>query len=71
MEDYEAITVAIGMIDAAILQLNSCDHNGPARIILHDTRNVLNAERVAMLGNGSQRPFDALEALEFKRHVTC
>lgn len=64
MEEYEAITIAIGMIDAAIDQLESCDLESPSRIILHETRNALNAERVAMLGNGAQRPYSALEALE-------
>ncbi|MGH1330756.1 MAG: hypothetical protein ACRBBK_07740 [Paracoccaceae bacterium] len=67
MEEYEALVAAIVMIDGAIQNLEDVDHEGPARIILNDTRNVLNAERVAMLGNGAQRPFSALEALEGKQ----
>ncbi|ARE40888.1 hypothetical protein RGUI_2747 [Rhodovulum sp. P5] len=56
-DPYEALTVAMTLIDAALVALGDHDE-APA---LLDCRNRINSERVALLGNGAARPFSVAD----------
>lgn len=53
-EPYEALVVAISMIDAAIEHLGEDDEEVEG---LNETRNRLNDRRIELLGGGLGRPF--------------
>jgi hypothetical protein len=55
--EYEGLVAATAMIDAVIQILDDCDICHDERDALHDMRNDMNKDRVALLGNGAKRPF--------------
>lgn len=56
-EPYEAYVAAQSHLDAAIDVLRGSVDEDEVCADLHRIRNALNAERLALLGNGKERPF--------------
>ena len=56
-EEYESLTVAIALSDAAIEKLEGADIQDEAASILNGLRNDLNTDRILCLGNGADRPW--------------
>lgn len=65
-EPYEAVTVAIAHLDAAIDTLGHSERTRP----IYALRTELNHERLELLGNGRNRPFWVGEALQSKEPST-
>jgi hypothetical protein len=56
-EPYEAYVVAQAHLDSAIDALRGSVDEDEICADLHRIRNVLNEKRLALLGNGKERPF--------------
>lgn len=61
MNEYENLAIAVAMIDAAMRHLEDAGTQDDAVCQLHGLRNGINADRVALLGNGQCRPFHVEE----------
>ena len=60
-EKYESLTAAIALLDAAVGILDDEGICADEIDALHQMRNDLNADRLAILGNGQDRPFHVAE----------
>ncbi len=56
-EEYEALVTAMAMIDGAMKALDDAGICEDEIDALHLMRNDINKQRLALLGNGQDRPF--------------